>query len=148
MSYRFIPQLDDADIRRQQEEGLANTLARVWNSPQYGSKLRACGLKPGDQLGLDDLARLPTVDVDDLRVARRRLFVRRVRRGGVAGGDDEGGGSDKQGGRCAVQECIHGNLLGEVAEGPWAFRRGSGGQNQKRTPATQRESRVPSPASR
>ena len=67
MSYRFIPQLDDADIRRQQQEGLANTLARVWNSPQYGSKLRACGLKPGDQLGLDDLARLPTVDVDDLR---------------------------------------------------------------------------------
>ncbi len=33
MSYRFIPQLDDADIRRQQQEGLANTLARVWNSP-------------------------------------------------------------------------------------------------------------------
>ena len=67
MSYRFIPQLEDEDIRRQQEEGLANTLARVWNSPQYGSKLRACGLKPGDQIGLDDLVRLPTVDVDDLR---------------------------------------------------------------------------------
>ena len=67
MSYRFIPQLDDADIRRQQEEGLANTLARVWNSPQYAGKLRACGLKSGDRLGLDDLARLPTVDVDDLR---------------------------------------------------------------------------------
>ena len=55
MSYRFIPQLDDADIRRQQQEGLANTLARVWNSPQYGSKLRACGLKPGDQVRLSQV---------------------------------------------------------------------------------------------
>ena len=67
MSYRFIPQLEDEDIRRQQEAGLRSTLARVWNSPQYSAKLRACGLNPGDQLGLDDLTRLPTVDVDDLR---------------------------------------------------------------------------------
>ena len=44
MSYRFIPQLDDADIRRQQQEGLANTLARVWNSPQYGSMIRQSDL--------------------------------------------------------------------------------------------------------
>lgn len=67
MSYRFIPQLEDEDIRHQQEKGLRSTFAHVWNSPQYSTRLQACGLNPGDQLGLDDLTRLPTVDVDDLR---------------------------------------------------------------------------------
>ena len=32
MSYRFIPQLDDADIRRQQQDA-SNTLAAVRNLP-------------------------------------------------------------------------------------------------------------------
>ncbi|WP_291438423.1 phenylacetate--CoA ligase [Desulfovibrio sp.] len=67
MSYRFIPQLADEEIRIQQEEGLRRTVRRAWNSPQYSRKLRACGLEPDDAIGLDDLSRLPTVDVDDLR---------------------------------------------------------------------------------
>lgn len=67
MSYRFIPQLADEEIRLRQEEGLRRTVRRAWNSPQYSSKLRACGLEPDDAIGLDDLSRLPTVDVDDLR---------------------------------------------------------------------------------
>ncbi|GAB1255277.1 phenylacetate--CoA ligase family protein [Desulfovibrio falkowii] len=67
MSYRFIPQLADEEIRLQQEEGLCRTVRRAWNSPQYSSKLRACGLEPGEAICLDDLPRLPTVDVDDLR---------------------------------------------------------------------------------
>ena len=67
MSYRFIPQLADEEIRLRQEEGLRWTVRRAWNSPQYSSKLRACGLEPGDAIGLDDLSRLPTVDVEDLR---------------------------------------------------------------------------------
>ncbi|MEG6503130.1 AMP-binding protein, partial [Desulfovibrio sp. 1214_IL3152] len=67
MSYRFIPQLADEEIRLRQEEGLRRTVRRAWNSPQYSSKLRACGLESDGAIGLDDLSRLPTVDVDDLR---------------------------------------------------------------------------------
>ena len=34
MSYRFIPQLTDEDIRRKQLEGLRYTVRQAWNSPQ------------------------------------------------------------------------------------------------------------------
>ena len=67
MSYRFIPQLTDEDIRQKQLEGLRYTVRQAWNSPQYRAKLEACGLKPDDITSLDDLRRLPTCDVEDLR---------------------------------------------------------------------------------
>ena len=67
MSYRFIPQLTDEDIRRKQLEGLRYTVRQAWNSPQYRAKLEACGVKPDDITSLDDLRRLPTSDVEDLR---------------------------------------------------------------------------------
>ena len=67
MSYRFIPQLTDEDIRQKQLEGLRYTVRQAWNSPQYRAKLEACGVKPDDITSLDDLRRLPTCDVEDLR---------------------------------------------------------------------------------
>ena len=67
MSYRFIPQLTDEDIRRKQLEGLRYTVRQAWNAPQYRAKLEACGVKPDDITSLDDLRRLPTSDVEDLR---------------------------------------------------------------------------------
>ena len=67
MSYRFIPQLTDEDIRRKQLEGLRYTVRQAWNSPQYRAKLEASGVKPDDITSLDDLRRLPTSDVEDLR---------------------------------------------------------------------------------
>ena len=42
-------------------------MRQAWNSPQYRAKLEACGLKPDDITSLDDLRRLPTCDVEDLR---------------------------------------------------------------------------------
>ena len=67
MSYRFIPQLSDEEISRKQLEGLRFTVRQAWNAPQYREKLRACGVTPDDITSLDDLRRLPTVDVEDLR---------------------------------------------------------------------------------
>lgn len=67
MSYRFIPQLTDEEIRSKQLEGLRYTVRQAWNSPQYRAKLEACGVKPDDITSLDDLRRLPTCDVEDLR---------------------------------------------------------------------------------
>jgi len=67
MSYRFIPQLTDEEIHRKQLEGLRYTVRQAWNSPQYRAKLEACGVKPDDITSLDDLRRLPTCDVEDLR---------------------------------------------------------------------------------
>ena len=67
MSYRFIPQLTDEEIRRKQLEGLRYTVRQAWNAPQYRAKLQSCGVTPDDVESLDDLRRLPTVDVEDLR---------------------------------------------------------------------------------
>jgi phenylacetate-CoA ligase len=67
MPYRFIPQLSLEEIRQKQTEGLRYTLRQAFKSPQYRSRLTACGLTPDAPLTLDDLPRLPTVDVDDLR---------------------------------------------------------------------------------
>ena len=67
MSYRFIPQLTNEEIHRKQLDGLRYTVRQAWNSPQYRAKLEACGVKPDDITSLDDLRRLPTCDVEDLR---------------------------------------------------------------------------------
>lgn len=65
--YRFIPQLSFEEIRKKQTEGLRYTLRQAFKSPQYRTRLAACGLAPDTPLTLEDLPRLPTVDVDDLR---------------------------------------------------------------------------------
>ena len=66
-SYRFIPHLEEETLRQIQLEGLRQTVARAANSPQYRARLAACGVTPQDIRSLDDLRRLPTVDVEDLR---------------------------------------------------------------------------------
>ncbi|MDR1658864.1 MAG: phenylacetate--CoA ligase [Desulfovibrio sp.] len=65
--FRFIPQLDDEQMRSAQLEGLRYTLAQAARSPQYRAKLDACGARAEDVSSLDDLRLLPTVDAEDLR---------------------------------------------------------------------------------
>ncbi|MDR3362683.1 MAG: phenylacetate--CoA ligase [Desulfovibrio sp.] len=65
--YRFIPQLTDEQIRQKQLEGLRATVRRARNSPQYRRLLDRRGIQEEDIKSLEDLRRLPTVDVEDLR---------------------------------------------------------------------------------
>ena len=67
MAYRFLPSYTADELARIQLDGLRFTVAQALRSPQYREKLAACGVEPGDIRSLDDLRRLPTVDVDDLR---------------------------------------------------------------------------------
>lgn len=67
MAYRFIPQYSTDELARIQLEGLRYTLTQALRSPQYQQKLADCGVTPGDIRSLDDLRRLPTSDVEDLR---------------------------------------------------------------------------------
>ncbi|WP_346667342.1 phenylacetate--CoA ligase [uncultured Desulfovibrio sp.] len=67
MAYRFLPSYTADELARIQLNGLRFTVAQALRSPQYREKLAACGVEPGDIRSLDDLRRLPTVDVDDLR---------------------------------------------------------------------------------
>ena len=67
MAYRFLPRYSADELARIQLDGLRFTVAQALRSPQYREKLAACGVEPGDIRSLDDLRRLPTVDVDDLR---------------------------------------------------------------------------------
>ena len=67
MTHRFIPRLSPEEIARQQLEGLRFTVRQAFKSPQYRKRLEACGVTPDDITSLDDLRRLPTVDVEDLR---------------------------------------------------------------------------------
>ncbi|MBQ9406368.1 MAG: phenylacetate--CoA ligase [Desulfovibrio sp.] len=67
MSYRFIPNLKDEELRQKQLEGLRFTLRQAWKSPQYRAKMQSCGAMPEDIQSIEDLRRLPTVDADDLR---------------------------------------------------------------------------------
>ncbi|MDO5483471.1 MAG: phenylacetate--CoA ligase [Desulfovibrionaceae bacterium] len=66
-TYRFIPQLDEEALRRIQLDGLRWTVRQAARSPQYQARLAACGVQPDDIRSLEDLRRLPTVDVEDLR---------------------------------------------------------------------------------
>lgn len=66
-AYRFIPRLTDEQIRHKQLDGLRYTLRQAWKCPQYRTKLEQCGARPEDITSLEDLRRLPTVDVEDLR---------------------------------------------------------------------------------
>ena len=67
MAYRFIPQYSADELAHIQLEGLRYTLTQALRSPQYRQKLADCGVAPGDIHSLDDLRRLPTSDVEDLR---------------------------------------------------------------------------------
>ena len=65
---RFIPRLSQEQIHDIQLAGLKWTVEHAYaNSPAYRAKFEAAGLAPGDVRSLDDLARLPFTDVDDLR---------------------------------------------------------------------------------
>lgn len=64
---RFIPTLSDEAIGQAQLEGLRFTVRQARNSPQYRTRLDACGATADDITSLDDLRRLPVTDVDDLR---------------------------------------------------------------------------------
>lgn len=63
--YRFIPNLSDEEILNIQTEGLRKTLRHAMNSHQYREKLK--GINPEDIGSMDDLARLPMFDAEDLR---------------------------------------------------------------------------------
>lgn len=65
--YRFIPDHDEETIHNIQLEGLRWTIRQAARSPQYRSRLQACGVEADDIHSLDDLRLLPTVDVEDLR---------------------------------------------------------------------------------
>ncbi|MBO4369376.1 MAG: phenylacetate--CoA ligase, partial [Desulfovibrio sp.] len=65
--YTFIPQLTDDQIADIQLTGLRKTLTRALNSPQYKTILAQNGVTADDISSLDDLQKLPTTDVDDLR---------------------------------------------------------------------------------
>ncbi|MBQ7456230.1 MAG: phenylacetate--CoA ligase [Desulfovibrio sp.] len=65
--FSFIPDYDEATLERIQIEGIRKTLAQAQKSPQYQKILGACGVQPGDIQRLDDLQKLPTTDVNDLR---------------------------------------------------------------------------------
>ncbi|MBU1003916.1 MAG: phenylacetate--CoA ligase [Proteobacteria bacterium] len=65
---RFIPHLDEQQIRDIQLEGLQWTLRHATTgSPAYRKKFDDAGLKPGDVQSLDDLVKLPFTSVEDLR---------------------------------------------------------------------------------
>lgn len=62
---RFIKDYSRDELYDIQLEGLRNTVRRARNSAQYRKKLG--DIMPGDIKSMDDLSKLPTVDVDDLR---------------------------------------------------------------------------------
>lgn len=65
---RFIPDLDEEQIRAMQLEGLQWTVNHAYEgSPAYREKFKAAGLLPGDVKSLDDLVKLPFTTVEDLR---------------------------------------------------------------------------------
>ncbi|WP_211262219.1 phenylacetate--CoA ligase family protein [Nitriliruptor alkaliphilus] len=50
-----------------QQERFRSVLEYGWSNPWYGQRWREHGIEPGDVRGLEDLSRLPTFNVDDLR---------------------------------------------------------------------------------
>ncbi|MBZ2172118.1 phenylacetate--CoA ligase [Nitratidesulfovibrio sp. SRB-5] len=66
--YRFLPHLDPETLHRVQTEGLRWTVRHAYaNSPAYKAKFDAAGVHPDDIRTLDDIVRLPTASVEDLR---------------------------------------------------------------------------------
>jgi len=54
-------------LRAVQEERFLVAMARAWEVPFYRRHWGAAGIEPGDVTGLDDLGKLPTFSVHDLR---------------------------------------------------------------------------------
>ena len=66
--HRFLPHLDPETLHRVQTEGLRWTVRHAYaNCPAYKAKFDAAGVHPDDIRTLDDIVRLPTASVEDLR---------------------------------------------------------------------------------
>jgi phenylacetate-CoA ligase len=64
------------ELRARQDAAFRKQMQRAWQVPFYARRWRAAGLQPGDIGGLDDLPRIPTFSVHDLResLSREPLF--------------------------------------------------------------------------
>lgn len=60
------------DLRARQDAAFRKQIARAWQVPFYARRWRAAGLEPGDIRSLDDLPRIPTFSVQDLRESLAR----------------------------------------------------------------------------
>jgi len=60
------------EIRARQEAGFAAQMRRAWDVPFYRRRWSAAGIAPGDIASLDDLPKLPTFSVHDLRESLAR----------------------------------------------------------------------------
>ncbi|EHJ48586.1 Phenylacetate--CoA ligase [Solidesulfovibrio carbinoliphilus subsp. oakridgensis] len=66
--YRFLPELSPEALAARQAEGLNWTCRHAFaGNPVYRERLAASGYEPGQELTLNDLARLPVTTVEDLR---------------------------------------------------------------------------------
>ena len=68
--------LSTDELRARQDAAFRKQMRRAWQVPFYARRWRAVGLEPGDIGGLDDLTRIPTFSVHDLResLTREPLF--------------------------------------------------------------------------
>src|SRR5688572_10856759 len=60
-------------LRTLQERRFLATVARGWEIPFFQRLWRGAGLQPGDIRTLDDLAKLPTYTVHELRESQQRF---------------------------------------------------------------------------
>jgi phenylacetate-CoA ligase len=67
-----VYRMDRAALDRIREERFLKTVARGWEIPFFQRHWRAAGLAPGDIRGLDDIARIPPYDVNDIRASIER----------------------------------------------------------------------------
>ncbi|MES3000905.1 MAG: hypothetical protein V4787_09445 [Pseudomonadota bacterium] len=61
-----------AEMRALQEERFKSTMQRAWEIPFYQRHWKEAGLEPGDIRGLDDIRKIPTYDVHDIRKSIER----------------------------------------------------------------------------
>lgn len=59
-------------LRARQEQAFRKQMARAWQVPFYRRRWSAAGLEPGDIRSLDDLHRIPTFSVHDMRESLAR----------------------------------------------------------------------------
>ncbi|PWS36088.1 hypothetical protein DFH01_12840 [Falsiroseomonas bella] len=64
--------LSEDALRARQEAAFRRQIARAWEVPFYRRRWSAAGLEPGDIKGLDDLGRIPTFSVHDMRESLAR----------------------------------------------------------------------------
>lgn len=61
--------LSDDEMRAHQDRLFALRMAEAWQLPFFHQRWTAAGIEPGDIGSLDDLAKLPTYDSDDLKAS-------------------------------------------------------------------------------